>query len=580
VDPAPSAIQPRLRLGPLLAGTLLLVIYAQLPVNQPFDSQAGVFLGWISANELRFWLAHFVFAVPGFMLLALGLEPRLRATLQRTWRALDALSPRAWLGLSAAFAAVLVGVAVAGRSLFLLDLPITDDELAVDFGARILARGRLAVPVLQPDGSFTQIYTHRHGGLVTSFDYPGVLLFRALSLATRLDSLLYAVASALNGVVVAAIAGRLLGRRGAWLAGLFWLCSPMVQTLSMTTHAHVASRLLLSVALYAYVALCTGGEPRRCGILLGLATGAAFATRTPETVFIMMPVALHLLWRAARERGAALRAVLSAVPPFLLFVGLYAAYNDALSGVWFLPARFTAGATEFDPMEPQPLLTRLGDNLGQNLMLLVVMGLGPLGALLAIMGIRRDGPTLTLGAALGSLLSLSLFHDNVGIHTVGPIHLSDCVPIVVVLAAVGTVRAFDTLSSLGLPRTPAAAALAAYAGGGLTLFTLVHGAGLQRQSAPHAIIRGAVRAAGAQDGVVIGESPAMLVRMRPEFAGTGSWVYRLPHPDPFLEQGPFYVSPPRSDEALARLRARFPNRPFFRLVYNRTGPFVRLERVP
>jgi 4-amino-4-deoxy-L-arabinose transferase-like glycosyltransferase len=354
----------------------------------------------------------------------------------------------------------------------------------------------------------------------------------------------------------------------------------MVQTLSMTTHAHVVSRLTLALALYAYVALCTGGAPQRHGALLGFAAGTSLCTRTPETLFIMLPVAAHLLWRAARERGAALRALLAAVPAFLVLAGLYAAFNTAMTGVWFLPPRFDEGATEYGALTPQPAHLRLGLHLGHNLMLLVVMALGPLGALLAVLGIRRDAPTMTLAAALGSLLSLSLLHDNVGIHTVGPIHLSDGVPIVIVLATVGTIRIFHILAELKLPRTPAAAMLVAYAAGGLTLFTMVHSAGLQAQAIPHDLIGRAVVAAGAQDAVVIGDPPAVLVRMRPEFVGAGSWVYQLPHPDPYLEKGPIYVKRPANEAALAALRARFPNRAVFHMRYFETAPFVRLERLP
>jgi hypothetical protein len=52
-----------------------------------------------------------------------------------------------------------------------------------------------------------------------------------------------------------------------------------------------------------------------------------------------------------------------------------------------------------------------------------------------------------------------------------------------------------------------------------------------------------------------------------------SWVLQLPHPDPFLQDDVIFA---RSDTDVERLRARFPERDLFRLVYKREGPLMGL----
>ena len=77
-------------------------------------------------------------------------------------------------------------------------LGMIGDEYTVDFGARILAAGRLMAPAPQPREAMPLYFVYERDGLVTSFDFPGNLFFAALSLTTGTGPLAYALAAAVS----------------------------------------------------------------------------------------------------------------------------------------------------------------------------------------------------------------------------------------------------------------------------------------------------------------------------------------------------------------------------------------------
>ena len=86
------------------------------------------------------------------------------------------------------FVVLAAGYAI-GRHVVLCGRPITDDENAVTFGARMVAEGHLSVPLLQPAGAFTDLFTFQRDGIVSAMDFTGVILFAAAGIATGLGSL-------------------------------------------------------------------------------------------------------------------------------------------------------------------------------------------------------------------------------------------------------------------------------------------------------------------------------------------------------------------------------------------------------
>lgn len=570
-----------LRLGPILTGLFLLLVYFRLGVEVGFDVKFGGGTSWglrhIAPGELRFWLSHALLAVTGVLALCYGLQPQLQGMFSRMGRSLDRLDAGQWRLLGLAFFALLFVVAQLGRRYLLLDLPITDDENAVRFGGRILSSGNLMVPALQPAKSFTDLFVFERDGLVASMDFPGTLLFAALAEWTGLQSVLYAIVSAITGIVVAATAARLLGRRAAALAGIIWLFSPMASTLSMTTHAHIFSRFCVALALFAYTSLVSrreGESYAALALLLGLITGVGFTARPAEVGSLLCLPGAHLIWRAVRgERdavGILALALVGALGPLLFF----AWYNTQLTGSALLQARWADGAISNGITRPDtPLLQRFGGHGAFNLLMLSVWFLGPLGLPLAWLGVSRARPLSgILAGALMLGLGVTLLHDNVGVHMVGPIHHSETAVPLCLLAVLGVERLASLAKRHGVQASLPRWMLASYCVGAMGIFMLGYADDLRRQAEYQSMPLRFLESIGVHNAVVVAPAPFVIDEIY-EGRTSGSWVLQLPHPDPFFRDDVIFA---RSDADLDSLSHRFPERDLFRLVYHTEGPLMEL----
>jgi hypothetical protein len=549
-----------LRPVPIAAGVIAIAIFARMWDVYRFGGTFGLALGVVSANEAFFWLCHLALVVPGALLIAYGVVPALGPRLAAAIRRIDAFEKRQWRLAAVGYGVVLLALAAVGRGELLLDLPITDDENAVRFGAQMMAEGALMVPELEPAGVYSDLFLYHRDGYVMSMDFPGTLGFAALAQLTGLGSWLYAFLAAGSGVAVAHAAARLWGARACVVAALLWMLSPMVLTLSLTTHAHLASRAFVALAVACYARVVTS-ERKGDALLLGLSAGLALLLRPFEAVLLLAPLGAHL---AIRFR----RALLVALAPLALSLVVFAWYNAQTTGVWYLQARFAGveyrgvSSLELTPWD------RLGGNLGFNLVMLLLWFFGPVGALLAWLGARRGGgPAIALASGLGMALAFALLHDNTGIHAVGPIHYSECAVPLTLLAAAGMLVLVERAGA-AWDRAVPALLLAGYAVIGLGVFVAVQANALRRQALNQDAPFEAVRRAGIDDAIVFALPPARLYAMRPEMQWTRSWVLELPPPDPFLTDPVIYV---KADADPAALRRRFPDRQLYVLVYQTDG---------
>lgn len=560
-----------IRLGPCLGGLALLAAFAGITTVVDVGSVAGRGLQYVAPGESLFWLAHALLATPGILLLAWGWSPRLEPAVDRLKQRLALSSSTRWRAGAAAYFAVLFLLAAAGRSVVLLDLPITDDENSVAFGGKMMARGQLSVPVIEPDGAFQQLFLYRREGRVSSMDFPGAIAVAALGEATRLGSWLYALWAAGTGLAVAYAATLLAGRRAAVVTALIWLSSPMVATLSMTTHAHLVSRGCVAAAVVFYLrAWRSGRGPDALGF--GCTLGLGLLVRPFEVALLVAPLAAHLALRAWRQRALALAAA-----PIAGAIALFAWYNAQTTGTWWLPARFAPGG-----MAPAGLaddgwiygtfLERLGGNVGFNVILLGVFFLGLPGLVLSYAGLRGAGDAgRALLSGLLLVLGLALGHGNVGIHTVGPIHYSECAVPLALLAGLGVLRALQAGRA-------AAILVGAYLVVALGLFTAVHARSLRTHAETVRLPFAAAERQGIHDAVVVAPQAALLRTVRPDLAPLGGWVYEFPPPDPFLRDDVLWT---RADSDLDELRRRFPQRKLYRMGIRREGEplvFEPLER--
>lgn len=566
------------RTGPSMAGLVLLGLYAAMASQLRFGMTAARDLAYVAPHEAMFWLAHALLAVPGVLLLAYGVIPRIASPAAALYRRTVALGHEHPWRAAFAYFLVLLTIALVGRRMVLMGLPITDDENSVLFGAQVVASGNLLVPTPQPVEAFDFLFMLRRDGSITSMDFPGPIFFGAAGILTGLGSGLYAALAAAGGVAVVDAARRLAGTRGALIAAAIWLCSPMVLTLSMTTHVHLVARSFLAFAVAAYVRLVQSPVPSpRTAAVLGFVAGIAFLCRPLETGLILLPIAGHLLWLVWRAPSQRRAVLLAAVAACVVPLAFFAWYNFVTTGYWYLPGRFAPGSMDLPSHFVQTPAARLGTHLGFTLLLLAIFFFGPLGIAGVGAGVARGGviARVLVGGVVAVLL-LTLVHDNVGGHTVGPIHYSEATVPLTLVAALGFTSMYDLVERLRWGTAAAAALFVAYAAGALGLFTLTHAISLRRQAENQSLPFAAIRDAGIHRAVIVAPPPMMLYWNRPDLERWGSWVRLFPPPDPFLRDDIIFVRPDTDVEALRR---RFPDRALYRMSYELGADPVQLVRL-
>ncbi|MCK8497075.1 glycosyltransferase family 39 protein [Myxococcus fulvus] len=530
-----------------------------------------------SSGELYQWLGHALLLVPGGVLLGLALIPWVAPSAVRLWKRLDSLDARERLT-----GGVLVGVvaflaARIGRFVFLLDRPVTDDEQAARFGGQVLASGRFLVELTDPLEAFPTLYLYVKDGMGSSFEWLGLQVAWALGELTGTGSLIFSLAAAVPAVAVAWVATRRLGPAWGAVGALLVLLSPMSALLSMTSHAHLLSRAALSVAVVFFVLAEERGG--RWWLGLGLMSGVSFLCRPFETLFFLAPFYLWVLWRLVRRElpvGACLGGlVLGWMPALVAFL----AFNHAVTGDALLPARvsmytFPAKLTQND----SSMLERFGANTSYNTLMLAVWFLGPVGLLLVGVGASWDRLTKLLLSSVLALLGLALFHDNHGIHSVGPIHYSECAPALALVAVHGLKRLVDVARRAQLPPATLMAGMLGALVVGLGIFDARNALALREQARIHETMESFLNDAGLGRAVVLAPQYAVAWSQVPAFRKVGSFVLEWAPPHPSYESDLIIL---RDGEGFARkLRSRFPDRRFFRLLPGKAPEPFRLEPIP
>jgi len=566
-----------LRIKPIAAGLVLFAAHFSLAQAVGFVAQLGQAFHFVSWREAMFWMSHYALAVPGLLLIAYGLAPRLGKLLNGLWSNSSGFGSGRWQVVALGYGLLLFAVAMGGRHYLLLDQPLTDDESAVAFGGQMIAAGQLRVPTPQPKDALKLLFVYERDGYTSAMDFPGALFFDALSRVSGTGGVLYALLAAFSGVALAGAGGLLGGRAGALSCAALWLLSPMVGVMSMTHHSHLLSRSLLALALpcYLYLALDAGRRRTLAGGLLGLLAGLAFLTRPVEAACLLTPAALHL-GTLAWQRREYRRPLLAAALAWGVMALVFAWYNQQITGSWWLQARFAAGASS-QTGQQLDVAQRLGLNLGFNVGMLSVYLLGPLGCALIWLGLaKRSAVAATLGWGVVLNLLVALAHDDTGIHLVGPIHYSEAAAPLILIATLGLLALFDLLANNRRLRTVGASLLVAY-GFGLVIFTATHGLTLRAQAALAQLPLGNLEQVTVRPALLIAEPPYLLWEKRPDlYDDVRSWRLRFPHPDPWLRDDVLVVYP--SIEA-PRLVAQFPDRAYYHLTYQEEGEPVSIERL-
>ncbi len=560
---------------PIIAGTLLLIVYSRLLMEYGGNARfggtpaLGPIMEHIGTNELRFWASHFLLAIPAFVMISYGLSPILGQRLESFFLRLDNLSRKQWRYLGCIYFILLVVIYRIGNWYFLMGYPIADDQNAVLFGGRMLANGDLRVPAIEPADTFTMLFILSKDGMVSSMDWIGVLAFSALSELLHMPILLYVIASALTGLIVAATAGRLFGDRAKVITALFWLTSPMVFTLSLTTHAHVSSRFLIALSLFLLTALISrknkgahigSGRLLVHGLLLGIATGLAVITRPFESTAILGACYLYFIWHILCKDRSLLLPLIGTIVCFSLFMVVIGWYNYAMIGDAFTSPRAYYVASlravqdlpPFSSFIPEAIIKRIGNHTGFNIFMLSVWFLGPVGLPLICFAFRWHSKiTVVLTASVVGALALSLAHNNIGIHTVGPIHYSETAIPLLLLATAGILRLADGMALYKLPIQAPLVIFVGYLVLGMGSFLGVYGQSLRGQAELLDIPYAYVRENEIENAIIVSPNPHEIARFTKNRYGT--WQLQHPHPDPYLRDSVIFTYNQKSINDLVRL---------------------------
>jgi hypothetical protein len=524
-----------------------------------------------SPGELNFWLGQVLLLCPGMLLVGYGVGPALVLLLRRMGGRIASMSSSERRTALIALTILALAAARIGRALFLLDMPITDDELAVEFGGRVLASGHVLANLPLPPETIPSLFLLFRNGAVGSFDWPGGQAIAAVAAITRLGPLLWALLAVVPVAALAVTVGRRLGAVWGFVAAVLFLLSPMAALLSLTTHAQLASRAFFSLALMTLSAAERDGRWRQWAAT-GAFIGCTFLCRPLETAFLAAPIAIWIVFHALRGTPGYRAAVLATAAGFLPAVLLLAAHSYGATGNPLLPARFAS--QEHVDVVARSLWARFGDNFSYNVLMLAIWFLGPIGLLLVAAGAAGDRFTRLAGATVVSDLALTMFHDNAGLHIVGPIHYSECAVPLVIVAAYGLRNVLAGCSEAFRGRV--AGALAVALAIGLPIVTVMQAMALRQQAEVQRIVYDAVEKnvheAGSPRAVVLTPWMFSIVNAYPDLGAVGTWVHDWRRPQLDLSDDVLYLRDvPRAEPELRRL---LPDRRFYRLQPLRQPPYV------
>lgn len=472
---------------------------------------------WTSSSpgELYHWLGTTFLVLPAFLLIGEVVARRL--DLVRFARPIVRRARTWWAIPATLVAGICFG---AGHRIVRAGFPITDDQTGARFGGELLARGDITAPPPAYLDLMPNLYLYVRDGVMTSFDWPGAIAAWAIAEWTGLGEWFFGGLAGATFVAIVWFVGARLGRAWGGVAALLLATSPMFLSLSVTTHAHVASRfgIALSLALWWAGRQSERPEGRRSALLwaaAGAFAGVAWMTRPIETTALLAPLALFELSRAWRGEGS-LRDVLAGFGPLLLAVALFVLHSYIVTDT-LLPARLAGnnelifpGAEHYVPpfaffTDSDVFWNRLGANLGYNVMMLAIYAVGILGLPLAYLGIRdREDVALSLGivAAFG----VAMLHDDHGLHVVGPIHYSEVLVPFLYLVVSGLSRihkAFASRPNLPDGATRLVPVLVIGMLGFGAIFSARHLAALQRESEVHREIYAVVDSDAHRDAIVL-----------------------------------------------------------------------------
>jgi hypothetical protein len=360
----------------------------------------------------------------------------------------------------ATFLAVVAGWCVLSSGLFnyfVLDhMPHIQDEIAMEFQAKILATGRIAAPAPHPAEFFDCEFVLNDGAKWYGKYFVGQSLFLVPGLWVGMPWLVHPVLAGLAVLLTYWIGIELLNDRIARIAALLMAVSPFRVSLFAMMLGHPSSLILLTI--FALAAIKVVKDPSRWGwaligiLSLGMAGNARPLTAVALGGVIGLLAVAFMPWRRITWKTLATTALGCA-----LSAGLFLGYNKALTGKalltpfnqWSKTDRLGFGPDvgleywrESDKGHTlQKAVTKdlyfNFDALGANL---TGWGRGTLLMLaVPLLGAACWRRAWLLALCVGSLAVAHLFHVSHGVLAGQARYWSESMPMMMLLAALGVV---------------------------------------------------------------------------------------------------------------------------------------------
>ncbi len=526
-----------------------------------------------SKGELNFWLGSLLLLFPGAALLGFALSGLLQHPLRWLARPFAAMGKRPFLLTLCGVALFGVGILFLAQKTVLLGQAITDDEHAIRFGGRCIAQGGFSAELTIPKSTLPHLFLYIKGGMVTSFDWLGGQLAWALAEVTQLGGFLFSLVAMLPVLLIGLLFSRKLGKGWGLTGAVMLLFSPMFFTLGMTTHTMVISRSLIALSIFLYEK-ADEGTNFWLWFFTGLTIGLAFLTRPFESGFLLLPFALYTLYKLVYWRSGhwsmLLGLLLGLAGPLLLF----AYHNHALTGSFLKPVRIAVREQTLKRFRQGTFWTRFGANSSYNLFQLHLWFLGPLGLLLVFLGALRNKLTVLLTFSLLSSLVLAMFHDDHGLHIVGPIHYSETLFPLAVIALFGAHRLLELLRRLSPAEEVWAAGLLFTVILSMGLFLYKHLDAMNRSARVQRRIYRQIERQAPKGSVILAPQFAKVWLKTRKMGLRASWVFEWRRPKPDFSDERLILHYRRRH--VKRLQERFPERTLFRLRPLKGYPYLKL----
>lgn len=567
-------------LWPFLGGLLALTVMHYVGVR--YLSGFALTLGsrfFPTTDHAAFLGTWAVLGAPAAGLLALGFLRLLGqpegARLVARWRSIP---DRTWLVASALLAFLIPAFL---RVAVLSGAPLTDDEDAMKFMARLLAQGRLYAESPPMKLFFDKAFMINDGRYYSQYflGWPALMVPGVLLGGTGF----------LNGVLSAATIPplffslrRLVGRSWAKAGTLLYLTSPMIMVAAATEMSHTSC--LSALAWAGWLAMRSRDEdaPPWIAFGLSLAFSIGFFIRPSSTLGAGAPIVVYwLLGLRGRPRRAVVGSLAAFAVPAAFLGFLFLAVNKLQNGSWTTTAYqqmwtyAVANGQRFSRWGLDASDALGGFHFGDPAIPVATVGTAALRLAFALFGWpvwiplvllargRRDG---LAWASMAGHFAVHAWYPSVGIDSFGPVKYFET-------AWAGVLLTTSALAHLG-PALEGASSRLRHLGpallGGLVLSSMcvywpVQTDNLSRMAVDILRPYEAVREAGIRNAVVFSSRPFSVQCLS---APTRHWVFWRPNNDPDLANDVLFVNHVSVEEN-EKLMAHFPGRTGYVMAWRR-----------